>query len=437
MVSFSRARTALVTVIAAISIMSVSIFSIGAAFAAEAISIAPDSSVLLFKIKPLEVFPLTKIKDAALLDKIKKAFDQTKEKSGVDLAKDVTEVLVYMNAIDFPTIALGGPLVAVIVVKGKFDVKGIEDRIAKKNDPGVKKEKIGKGNIYTVDETSFSPMDAETLLIGPSALVKAAIEPGKAKSVKDSKEWAALLEKGQFAKASFFCALVFPASVKSLIDGLKDPKARVFASLENAVLGGDSQTTTISLKFKDKAGAQAAMVVLEESLKEAKGEVEKNKLEREFPKEVLDKAREVRVMKAGMELGSSLVKNTELAIKENEITAKVTMAGLSENVDIMIEDWLANTADMFLEKPEAAKTPSEGAADPNKELCEANMCMLEGASDLYLMDQTMEVNVVKVDALVKDDYMRKAPECPVGGQYSITVTQAGPKITCTKHGDLR
>jgi prepilin-type N-terminal cleavage/methylation domain-containing protein len=72
-----------------------------------------------------------------------------------------------------------------------------------------------------------------------------------------------------------------------------------------------------------------------------------------------------------------------------------------------------------------------------KKACMSNMKTLEGAAELYMMENPIS-NQSSVDPakLAGDGYVKSIPTCPSGGNYTIPIAAGKTTPTCTIHGDI-
>lgn len=74
---------------------------------------------------------------------------------------------------------------------------------------------------------------------------------------------------------------------------------------------------------------------------------------------------------------------------------------------------------------------ASGEAPTPEKVCESNLKTIEGATELFLMEKGPEAAIPSLDDLVTDGYLRRKPECPAGGAYTIA-KDVPPR--CAKHG---
>ncbi|MEZ7891525.1 MAG: prepilin-type N-terminal cleavage/methylation domain-containing protein [Candidatus Wallbacteria bacterium] len=78
-----------------------------------------------------------------------------------------------------------------------------------------------------------------------------------------------------------------------------------------------------------------------------------------------------------------------------------------------------------------------------KKACTSNMKTIEGAVELYNMENSVtEANVVQTATLSSMGYLKTEPKCPGAGSYTVANkalaggTGKKTEVTCSIHGDL-
>ncbi len=69
-----------------------------------------------------------------------------------------------------------------------------------------------------------------------------------------------------------------------------------------------------------------------------------------------------------------------------------------------------------------------------KNACRANCRMLTGAIEMYELDTSKTMQTLDSKALVDGKYIKKQPECPQGGAYSLERENGGISVKCSVHG---
>jgi len=88
----------------------------------------------------------------------------------------------------------------------------------------------------------------------------------------------------------------------------------------------------------------------------------------------------------------------------------------------------------------SAKERAGKAENPAKS-CLRNMKTIEGAAELFMMETPKIEKPVSVETLVAKEYLKKSPQCPEGGSYSIECRMKDTavesfKLKCSRHGYL-
>jgi competence protein ComGC len=78
-----------------------------------------------------------------------------------------------------------------------------------------------------------------------------------------------------------------------------------------------------------------------------------------------------------------------------------------------------------------ARSKAQGKA------CMANMRTIEGATEMYMMDNDENAPPVTLQLLVEGKYLRKEPTCSQGGEYSITKGDKYYECKCSVHGGIK
>ncbi len=88
----------------------------------------------------------------------------------------------------------------------------------------------------------------------------------------------------------------------------------------------------------------------------------------------------------------------------------------------------------------SAKERAGKAENPAKS-CLRNMKTIEGAFELFMMENSKIEKPVSVETLVAKEYLKKSPQCPEGGSYAIECQMKDAavgsfKVKCSRHGYL-
>jgi len=126
----------------------------------------------------------------------------------------------------------------------------------------------------------------------------------------------------------------------------------------------------------------------------------------------------------------------EMSELSSKITHRLEGKKLIFNVPMLKKYGELNSKMMNLEK----KAQTKQAENPLKR-CNSNMKTLEGAVELFAMENPKIEKPVTAEMLTGGGYLKKAPQCPEGGSYNIECkinnnTLESFKIKCGKHGNL-
>lgn len=87
----------------------------------------------------------------------------------------------------------------------------------------------------------------------------------------------------------------------------------------------------------------------------------------------------------------------------------------------------------------AASSVSGGEAargEAPEKACAANRMTIEGAAELYLMENTGIEKPIDIETLVREKYLKKVPQCPDGGSYTLDCggdPKGSYKAGCGRH----
>ena len=65
--------------------------------------------------------------------------------------------------------------------------------------------------------------------------------------------------------------------------------------------------------------------------------------------------------------------------------------------------------------------------------CKANRRVLTSATDMYELDTGKPLKYLDIQTLVEKSYLKKAPECPEGGTYTLTGDNSDIQVDCSHH----
>ncbi len=74
-----------------------------------------------------------------------------------------------------------------------------------------------------------------------------------------------------------------------------------------------------------------------------------------------------------------------------------------------------------------------------EKVCYSNMAVIQGAVEMYNMDvpASQMMNVLDLEPLVRETYLKAIPECPEGGTYSADNLINDGIVRCSKHGTIQ
>ncbi|HNY11043.1 MAG TPA: hypothetical protein PKK26_05575 [Candidatus Wallbacteria bacterium] len=128
----------------------------------------------------------------------------------------------------------------------------------------------------------------------------------------------------------------------------------------------------------------------------------------------------------------------ELFAEMNGLSKKITHKLEGKKLVFMVAELKKYTAlnEKFMNMQ---KKVQSGEAENPVKACLGNMKTIEGATELFMMESPKMDKPVTVDMLVNKGYLRKIPECPESGLYSVECKMKDAavesfRVKCSRHG---
>lgn len=251
--------------------------------------------------------------------------------------------------------------------------------------------------------------------------------------------------KPVFEKSNFFFSLQNSGAMKTLIaksveTGKVPAMAKdMLSKFESLIACDEYPSFTVRANFSEKSPVEELKKLIDSGLGMAEflmisKEKEVNeKLKTASTFELLNP--EIAGMKYALAIGREALKTIEFKSENNSAVLRLTVPEnlkqyLKPEMIPIIAACAGVGAAIAVPNFKKARTAAEDKG------CQANMRVLEGACELYMMDNE-KVNSMDIDTLVKKEYLKKAPVCGAGGSYKINFDEKGiPTPECSKHGKI-
>jgi len=404
----------------------------------------PESPLVLIKID-LKQFADSKMFSALNVGAIKKVTEQISPEfeklTGFSPSRDIVQAGFVMGKdINLDSKDLNNMFMYVF---GNFNPEKIMGELEREKELGVKYEKIGASTIIKIkdiDKCMFAFIDKNLFVIGSSDVVMAMIE-GKFKgagippAAKDTFEKSPIFinieNTGKLKEAILEGALTkAPAEAKTIVEKI--------TSLTVYNVSGVNVTARFGIA--DKAAVAEITKKYEELKKMAIALLDAKDSENN------DKIKAMSTLEL---------------FKSDAHNKKIVIALAREAMDAIKYEPAENSASLVIAPPEAFKeviSPEiipvliggaavvAAIAVPNfmkakqtaiGKSCTANMRTIEGACELYAMDNPA-FNVKTLEELKDKGYLKNIPVCRDGGKYEFEFDKATSKINvkCSIHGKL-
>ncbi len=115
-------------------------------------------------------------------------------------------------------------------------------------------------------------------------------------------------------------------------------------------------------------------------------------------------------------------------INQDNLWLKVSVEGLDESTIISgITGFVGAMGAIAIPNFQKAREQARANA------CRANCRLLTGATEMYDMDTGKPSETLDINALVAGKYLKAVPQCPDGGNYTLTRDKNGISINCNIH----
>ncbi|HNY12658.1 MAG TPA: hypothetical protein PKK26_13795 [Candidatus Wallbacteria bacterium] len=422
-----------------LSLVFVAVFLYSTALAFDYTRIMPEKPLLIIKFN-IKNFLNSNIYESFNTGAIKKAQDEIQaefeKRTGLVVKRDINEIIVAVSS----ELHMGNtPNCIGIFITGSFKPEELLKEIEK--EPKLKDMIVKKGSSFLIKmDKGFSAtfLGTDVLAAGTDDVIEA-LESGKFKGADVPANI-----KPMFEKSNFFFSLENSGALKTLIAlGMENGKIPamakdILAKLESLVACDDYPSFMVRANFSEKAPAEELKKIFDSGL----GMAELIMISKE--KEINEKIKtastfellspEIAGVKYGLAIGREALKTIELKSENNSAILRLTVP---ENLKQYLKPEMIPIFAGIAGIGAAIAVPNfkKARSKAQEKSCEANMKVLEGACELYMMDNE-KVTAMDIDILLKKGYLKLAPVCNAGGSYKINFEKDLPVIECSKHGKL-
>ncbi len=423
-----------------LSLVFVAVFLCSAALAFDYARIIPEKPLIIFKFN-VKNFLNSNLYESFNAGAVKKAQDEIQaefeKRTGIVARRDINEIIIAVSSeLDMAGSAPNG---IGVFITGSFKPEELLKELEK--EPKVKDMIVKKGASFIIKmEKGFSAafLGTDVCAAGSNDVIEA-LEAGKFKGADIPADI-----KPAFEKSNFFFFLQNSGALKTLIaSGAETGKIPAIAKdmlskFLSLTACDEYPSFTIRADFSEKAPVEELKKLINSGL----GMAEFLMISKE--KEVNEKLKtastfeligpEIAGMKYGLAIGREALKTIEFKSENNSAILRLTVPeNLKQYLKPEMLPILAGCAGIGA----AIAIPNFKKARNMAEEkgCQANMRILEGACELYMMDNAV-VDSMDTDTLQKKGYLKTAPACSAGGSYKINFNKEGSSIECSKHGKL-
>jgi len=423
-----------------LSLILVAVFLCSEAMAFDYTRIIPEKPLFIFKFN-LKSFLNSNLYESFNAGAVKKAQDEIQaefeKRTGIVARRDINEIIIAVSSeLDM---AGGAPNGIGVFITGAFKPEELLKELEK--EPKVKDLIVKKGSSFTIKmDKGFSAafLGSDLCAAGSNDVIEA-MQDGKFKGADIPADI-----KPMFEKSNFFFSLQNSGAVKTLIaSGAETGKMPAMAKdmlskFESLTACDEYPSFTIRANFSEKSPVEELKKLIDSGLGMAEflmisKEKEVNaKLKTASTFELLSP--EIAGMKYALAIGREALKTIEFKSENNTAVLRLTVPeNLKQYLKPEMLPILAGCAGIGA----AIAIPNFKKAKTQAQVkgCQANMRVLEGACELYMLDNAI-VDSIDIDTLLKKEYLKMAPTCPEGGSYKINFNKESSSIECSKHGKL-
>lgn len=347
-------------------------------------------------------------------------FEEFAKRTGMRPDRDLTRAGILVDELMKEQIA--------VFVEGTFDDAKLAAELLKAKEFTLKEEPLGTLRAFKDARTRFV-LTRDRLIAGPAGSPWFADEA----SVRALIGRLEALPRGAIFALSFRPpAELRPMLAAGLPPDVPPPVAALLKELEALTLVVNDTKLELSLTVADQATLDSLRKIYEGLVEMAKARFEKEEKDglaaiaetstlRLFSPEVFGRIQ-------GAATGRKLLELLRLNFDGRTVSLSVDhAAGGSLPMLLPVAGIVAAIAIPNFQK---ARTQARHKA------CLANMRVLEGGSELLLMDAAKRPEAITVEDLLTGKYLKAPPSCPDGGDYSIDLTQNSVTVRCSKHGGV-
>ncbi|MEZ7892495.1 MAG: hypothetical protein QMC67_12180 [Candidatus Wallbacteria bacterium] len=370
-------------------------------------------------------------------DEIKAEFEK---RTGLVFDRDINEAGAFVSSkMDEKT---GKPENALVFLNGKLDSEKIIAEISKEKSLPFSITKEGNTQLLVSkdDEVAAAFLDKEMFVFGTKNTVINLIN-GKLKNGEIKKEL-----KDDFDKATCFAYVECSDQIRGLLAG--GPLANAPATAKDFItklnyvsIFDKTPGLSVKINFSDKAKCEELKALFENGKKFAEGAmgIEETQLNERMKTvsafELLTS--DISGKKTAIAIGRELLNSIEYKTEESTSAFNLTVPEhyrtfLKPELLPIITVVGGVMAAVAVPNFKRARTQAKGKA------CISNMKTLEGATELYMMENTTIPEGFGPALLKTGGYLKVEPKCPEGGVYTINVgkDKNPTEIFCSKHGKL-
>lgn len=423
------------------SLIFVAVFLYSDALAFDYARIIPEKPLLIFKFN-IKNFLNSNIYESFNAGAVKKAQDEIQaefeKRTGIVAKRDISEIIIAVSS----ELNMAGqmPNGIGVFLTGNFKPAELLKELEK--EPKIKDMIVKKDSSYIIKmEKGFSAtfLGTDVCAAGSNDVIEA-LESGKFKGADVPANI-----KSVFEKSNFFFSLENSGALKTLIaSGSETGKIPAIAKdmlskLESVTACDEYPSFVVRANFSEKSPVEELKKLVDSGL----GMAEFLMISKE--KEINEKIKtastfeligpEIAGIKYGLAIGREALKTVEFKAENNSAVLRLTVPeNLKQYLKPEMIPVLAGATGIIA----AIAVPNFNKArdKARDKACMANMRVLEGACEMYMMDNG-KIGSMDVETLLKKEYLKNAPVCPAGGSYKILFEKEEiPAVECSKHGRL-
>jgi len=424
-------------------------FSYHSAFAFDYSKLIPEKPAMILKVNLKGLFESGYYKSFQMgSGAVKKAQQEInaeiEKRLGFTFERDIQDFGIFVGAA--ADVKNPSPNNILIFVTGKFNSEKLFAAIEQEKKLPVTIETVsGKKQISFKKIFAGTFLNEETFIFGSSDMIEGLVS-GKLKTVGPPETF-----KAQFEKSAFFLHFSLAAAeaknLKAMFEGLANapgipaPAKNVIKNILTLSIFDEGNSFLAKAEFSDKSVGEDLSKMIEGARMMAKGLIDSQEKAADEKMKTASAFRllgpEIAGTKLAAALGNDLLSSLEIASEGNIFTVKITVPEAYRN---FLKPGALPVLVAVAGVGAAIAVPNfkRAKAKAQDKHCMANMKTLEGAVELYLMENGEPKEEITAELLKSKQLLKFDLKCPGNGTYKIIYNTGKPTvIECSVHGQIK